>query len=114
MSDWRLRDQELYLMNVSLNKIEFPDFWVLSFNSKNEFYKMIACDAEEFVKNHGRGSELLNGLSIGRFWHTHCDFCMKEINTVDANKCYCTDDYGSWICEDCFNDFYKKFNWVLK
>ena len=48
--------------------------------------------------------------------HDHCDFCYKTFSEFegDQNEGYCTLDKKTWICEQCFNDFQKMFNWKLK
>ena len=114
MDDWRLRDQELYLINAKLHKVNFPDFWIASYNSKNEFYIMVYKDAYAFVEQYNRGAEYLSGIEIGKFWHAHCDFCMGKIETDQEGVCYCTSDYQTWICKDCFNDFCNKFHWTVE
>ena len=61
-------------------------------------------------------SHILNaeGEKIQKFWHTHCDFCTEKITTEDSRICYCTLDYSTWICKNCFDDFCKKFDFKLQ
>ena len=50
--------------------------------------------------------------------HDHCEFCMakfgKEID--DLKQGYSTEDNRIWICDQCYNDFKKQFEWnvILK
>ena len=74
---------------------------------------MVSNDAYSFVEQYSRGKEKLLGISIGEFWHTHCDFCMRKIDTNQNEPFYCTDNYDTWICEECFNDFCNMFNWTV-
>lgn len=49
--------------------------------------------------------------------HARCEFCWHKFmeNPDGVKDCskqgYCSIDGKYWICEDCFNDFRKKFNW---
>jgi len=47
--------------------------------------------------------------------HEHCEFCSKKISEYegDLHEGYCTINNQWWICEECFNDFKKVFNWIL-
>lgn len=51
--------------------------------------------------------------------HTHCEFCWHKFmeNPDGVKDCskqgYCSIDGKYWVCEECFNDFRKKFNWKL-
>lgn len=47
--------------------------------------------------------------------HDHCAFCWDKFseNSEDLNIGYCTEDKKYWICEDCFNDFKKMFNFTV-
>ncbi len=113
MADWRLEGQSNYLFGKPLKEIRFPDFWDNSFVNKNEFYKGIKLEAENFVKEYGRGEEYLEGKKIQDFWHTHCIFCTDKITTRDKRICYCTSNYDTWICKTCFDDFKTQFGWTL-
>lgn len=114
MDDWRIINQEYFLKGVELKKIKFPEFWKESYLAKNDFYEMISEDAFDFVEKYNRGKEFLEGEKIQKFWHTHCDFCTEKITTEDSRICYCTLDYSTWICKNCFDDFCKKFDFKLQ
>jgi len=49
--------------------------------------------------------------------HYHCEFCwhtfMENCNGMEdcSTGGYCTLDERIWICETCFKDFEKMFNW---
>ena len=45
--------------------------------------------------------------------HDHCEFCMEKFTVKYPTYAYCTLDCEIWICEDCFKDFQKQFNWEL-
>ena len=60
-----------------------------------------------------KGAEYLRGELIQDFWHAHCDFCTEKILTRDHRTCYCTQDFETWICEKCFNDFHDRFGWKV-
>ncbi|MCL1858089.1 MAG: hypothetical protein FWF92_02505 [Oscillospiraceae bacterium] len=45
--------------------------------------------------------------------HEHCSFCSGKIDN-DTKKAYCTTDKYHWICERCFKDFNKIFEWDIK
>ncbi len=113
MKDWRLEGQTNYLMGKSLTRIKFPDFWRESFADKNDFFKKIKRDAESFVKKYKRGEEYLVGEKIQDFWHAHCVFCTDKITTKDNRECYCADNYSTWICQQCCDDFKVQFNWDI-
>jgi len=44
--------------------------------------------------------------------HDHCSFCMENIDAT-TGYAYCTPDNYYWICETCFNDFKKMFEWEV-
>ncbi|MBR2404702.1 MAG: hypothetical protein IKA95_03495 [Clostridia bacterium] len=44
--------------------------------------------------------------------HEHCAFCSERIDS-STTMAYSTEDHYHWICEDCFNDFKKMFEWVV-
>lgn len=44
--------------------------------------------------------------------HDHCEFCMEKFISKKQIG-YCTEDYYYWICENCFKDFQKMFNWEI-
>ena len=47
--------------------------------------------------------------------HDHCEFCgikfseAKDISSGSTNKGYQSKDKYRWICEECFEFFYKKY-----
>ena len=48
--------------------------------------------------------------------HAHCEFCwhkfMAQPNAADcSDHGYCTPDGAYWVCEACFRDFKKMFDW---
>ena len=47
--------------------------------------------------------------------HEHCEFCFLKFSdaTEDLHVGYCTLDQYYWICEECFHDFKKKFEWSV-
>lgn len=44
--------------------------------------------------------------------HDHCAFCNEEINEKTGIS-YATEDKYHWICNECYEDFKKIFNWCL-
>lgn len=110
MKDWRLFNED-YFRNISLHKVKFPSYWKKSYDEKNKFYLMIYKEAKTFVDTLHRGEEFLEGESIRKFWHAHCDLCTLKITIDEDILCYCTDDFQTWICSSCFNDFKGYFNW---
>ena len=62
--------------------------------AKNLFYRNFACAGRE---------------------HDHCEFCWKKFGkeVESLREGYCTDDNYHWICQECFSDFNKYFNWKL-
>jgi len=113
VKDWRLIPSQETLKNAKLYKIRFPNFWKESYATKNEFFRLIKDDAEQFVKERKCGEEYLKDEKIGAFWHAHCEFCTQKITTSDDVVCFCTEDFTEWICQDCFNDFREKFEWKV-
>ena len=113
MHDWRLEDPPLFLMNATIKQIHFPEFWQTSYKQKNDFYHLIKTDAENFVSRFHRGEEFLHGEKIQAFWHVHCLFCTAKITTDKLIDCYCTEDYTSWICQSCLEDFRNLFQWKI-
>lgn len=114
MSDWRIHGQEAYLSGATLYKVTFPDFWKASYGQKNGFYRRVRDYAASYVERTHRCEELLEGESVGRFWHNHCEFCWEKVHTDKSCVFYCTEDMYYWICEDCFNDFCEPFHWTVK
>lgn len=47
--------------------------------------------------------------------HDHCEFCMEKFG--NSPKClhvgYSTIDNEIWICEQCYYDFKKQFEWKI-
>ena len=114
MEDWRLRDQEEYLKNVTLYKVSFPTFWQKAYSEQNVFYQKISSHAHRFVEQMQRGREYLDGEKIQHFFHEHCEFCMEEAAADKECEFYCTKDMKYWICPECFNDFKDSFCWTEK
>jgi len=71
MTDWRLREQEEYLEGVHLTKKIPTEFWEESYATKNDFYQKLLSEPIQFVKQHGRGGEYLEGDKLREFWHEH-------------------------------------------
>lgn len=113
MEDWRLRGQEGYLAGAVLRRVVFPDFWKTAYAEKNTFYQRIRAYALRQVEITHRWEELLEGESVGRFWHEHCEFCWEKAYTDKPCVFYCTEDLKWWICEECFHDFQEKFRWSV-
>ena len=111
MSDWRLNGQEAYLTNKTLYKITFPAFWETAYKDKNAFFQKIEQCAKEHVERTNCGHEFLEGEKIQHFWHEHCEFCREKALTDRTCTFYCTEDMYYWVCEECFRDFQKQFNW---
>ena len=111
MDDEEFLSEQSDLKGQELYKVHFPEFWDRSYESKNSFFEMIEADAKNFVKVYHRGEEFLEGKKIGKFWHAHCEFCFTNIETDANSDCYCTKDFLSWICADCFRDFKDEFSW---
>ena len=96
MEEWRLRGQENYLSNVTLYRVQFPEFWKYSYETKNPFFQKIAEYANDYVKRTGKWAELLEGEKIQHFWHEHCEFCWEKAYT---NKPSLENGYDDF-CED--------------
>ena len=47
--------------------------------------------------------------------HEHCEFCFEKFGEEDnmLHAGYCTCDRYYWICDQCYNDFRKTFNWIV-
>lgn len=47
--------------------------------------------------------------------YEHCECCWAKFSeTEDCLKSgYCTMDRYRWICDECFRDFQKQFEWEL-
>ena len=47
--------------------------------------------------------------------HDHCEFCSAKFseNPTDLNVGYSTLDSYHWVCEECYNDFHRLFQWKL-
>ena len=50
--------------------------------------------------------------------HDHCEFCwakfMEEDRPDVLHEGYCTPDSTHWICQQCYADFHKRFQWSLQ
>lgn len=106
--------QEDYLLNATLYKVQFPEFWQLSYETKNPFYQKIAAYANEQVKRTGKWTELLEREKVGQFWHEHCEFCWEKAYTDKQCVFYCTKDLHRWVCSECFEDFREQFHWQVR
>ena len=113
MEDWRLLINQDDLRGRDLYRVFFPEFWTKSYEQKNSFYKMIKREALDFVKKYKRGESYLNGELVGHFWHAHCEFCTKKIMVDSECECYCTEDFSSWVCSECYEEFRDKFLWRI-
>lgn len=111
--DWRLKIDHEDLRNEKWRKITFPDFWLFSYQTKNNFYQKIKEEAEEFVRTMHRGEAFLEGEKVQAFWHEHCEFCTEKFMTDMQCDCYCTEKYDHWICEKCFEDLKEMFYWTV-
>jgi len=49
--------------------------------------------------------------------HDHCEFCSAKFASSTFQETlhegYSTLDHYHWVCVGCFNDFSKRFNWVV-
>ncbi len=49
--------------------------------------------------------------------HDHCDFCAAKFMAIDRldvlREGYCTEDEERWICDRCFEDFRRQFEWTV-
>ncbi len=47
--------------------------------------------------------------------HDHCEFCMAKfgMGSDELHWGYSTIDKKIWICSQCFEDFKKKFEWII-
>lgn len=47
--------------------------------------------------------------------HEHCVFCWDKFlkNENIKMNVYATTNLKYWICEKCFNDFRKEFDWIV-
>ena len=109
MKDWRIIDQEKYLKGKILN-MEIPTILCKqSLLDKNGIYEILK-------KNIGQQTLCyeIDEKQLEQSWHEHCEFCSKKITSKTSTKCYCTEDYYYWICNKCFNDFKKEFEWTVK
>ena len=85
LSDWRLTNQDKYLMGASLN---FRIFHVCDENPKWDHEHCVFCWAKVVDKKDYLDSNLIK-------------------------EAYCTQDGGHWICPNCFSDFKDKFGWIM-
>lgn len=48
--------------------------------------------------------------------HDHCEFCGRKFSMSpgDLRAGYATENRYHWICEDCFHDFAKQFEWIVR
>lgn len=115
MSDWRLELNGHRIDNLSgttFYKVTFPEFWKVAYREKNAFYQLIEHNAKSWVEFTNKDHKSLEGEEIQHFWHDHCDLCWEKAMTDINCTFYVTDDFKHWICEECFNDFKDRFNWL--
>lgn len=85
------------------------------------------CGSEQIMENDWRlfnqsaylqGKHLVKAkfVSIGQLDHTHCAFCWEKFGEDEGclHGGYCTLEGRHWICEQCFQDFKKQFEWQLE
>ncbi len=113
MESWKLRGQEVYLLNSQFYKVTFPDFWEEARKNKNRFYDKIKEIATTHVEKTGKGGECLEDDNLHRFWHDHCEFCWEKVTAEEHKECYCTTDFRYWVCGTCFHEFSKQFRWSV-
>ncbi len=48
--------------------------------------------------------------------HDHCEFCGTKFSLKegDLHEGYATQDNYRWICDTCFDDFKKQFEWKVE
>ncbi len=46
--------------------------------------------------------------------HDHCEFCGDKFSedSDDLSIGYVTTDSKHWVCETCFKDFVREFQWI--
>ena len=76
-NDWRLTNQDRYLQNKKLIRMDFA-----------------ATEDND---------------------HAHCAFCWSKFGELEnmLHSGYCVVDENRWICEKCFSDFKKRFQWAV-
>jgi len=76
--------------------------------------KLIKEDVANFYKVR---KDEWDGKNPFEFWdHDHCAFCFEKFMVETAAEqpfAYRSQDYNTWICETCYNDFNEKFKWKL-
>lgn len=47
--------------------------------------------------------------------HEHCEFCFDKFGEYEGwqKSGYCTLDRYYWICNECYQDFHKQFEWDI-
>ena len=109
--NWKLlAGQEAFWKGKKVIKIKFPEFWLISQQTQNEFYQLVQNSAKTFVETFNRGQEFLAEELLHEFWHEHCDFCTDKITIECDCVVYCTEDYYCWMCSDCFDEFQEQLN----
>lgn len=117
--DWEIGNDEEKIYEeqykcANFLQITFPEFWQKSYEKKNNFYQHVYLEAKKHVEILKRGEEYLNGDLCKEWWHRHCDFCWKTIDTNLNGECYCSEDIELWVCAECFNAFKGHFEWVAE
>ncbi|QSX06714.1 hypothetical protein JYG23_04485 [Sedimentibacter sp. zth1] len=59
-------------------------------------------------KNYLQGVKL-NKMVYELEAHNHCAFCWDELKKGDV--AYATIDEYHWVCNNCYDDFVKEFQW---
>ena len=44
----------------------------------------------------------LTSNDYSEIWDTYCDCCFKPINKNTLEMCYVSEDYITWLCENCY------------
>ena len=71
----------------------------------------------------GQEKYLQNARLIRHAWksnnpsndHDHCDFCWAKFSanaaSDDLREGWCTEDFYTWVCPTCYEDFKTNFGW---
>ena len=87
IDDWRIRDQEDYLVGETLMHKRFI--------SNLHPILMPSDDPRKYND------------------HEHCAFCLYKFMEDCSIDRYCTLDEKNWICQKCFDDFKELFKWSV-
>lgn len=47
------------------------------------------------------------GNDYSQIWHAHCECCFKTINKNSKELCFVSEDEFTWLCEGCYNLYFK-------